>query len=129
MRIVANILCIVFALLLSIVTSANSGDNTIINGKQFIRITKSTSSKRPRDIGQTADASVVCTYYAGTLQIEFLENEGDATLVVDKDGVVVVDEIFSTSVPHSVYIGTSSGLYTIEIETDNALYTGEYSQF
>lgn len=85
--------------------------------------------KRPRDIGQTADASVVCTYYAGTLQIEFLENEGDATLVVDKDGVVVVDEIFSTSVPHSVYIGTSSGLYTIEIETDNALYTGEYSQF
>ena len=127
MRIVANILCIVFALLLSIVTSANSGDNTIINGKQFIRITKSTSSKRPRDIGQTADAPVVCTYYVGTLQIEFLENEGEATLVVDKDGEVIVDEIFSTSVPHSVYIGTSSGLYTIEIETENALYTGEYS--
>lgn len=83
--------------------------------------------KRPRDIGQTADAPVVCTYYAGTLQIEFLENEGEATLVVDKDGEVVVDEIFSTSVPHSVYIGTSSGLYTIEIETENALYTGEYS--
>ena len=73
------------------------------------------------------DASVVCTYYAGTLQIEFLENEGEATLVVDKDGEVIVDEAFSTSVPHSVYIGTSSGLYTIEIETDNALYTGEYS--
>lgn len=72
-------------------------------------------------------APVVCTYYVGTLQIEFLENEGEATLVVDKDGEVIVDEIFSTSVPHSVYIGTSSGLYTIEIETENALYTGEYS--
>ncbi|MGM9850957.1 MAG: hypothetical protein ACI306_02295 [Muribaculaceae bacterium] len=126
MRIVANILCIVFALLLSIVTSAGNGDCN----NEYIRLKSNNNintPKRPRDIGQTADAPVVCTYYAGTLQIEFLENEGEATLVVDKDGEVVVDEIFSTSVPHSVYIGTSSGLYTIEIETENALYTGEYS--